>query len=432
MLAVHFENSWQNQKVKTYQQHLEELVRERTAQLEAEIATRMKAEEELQISRKHYQDLVETSQDLVWQCDAQGRFTYINGAWENVLGYRLGEMLGHIFTEFQDEKTARQDLGELQYLLEGNSDSKYESIYRAKDGREVNLVFNAKYFTDEHNKVLGAQGTAYDITERKLNERELREARDLLEQRVAERTTDLQAANEALEKSSRMKDEFMASMSHELRTPLTGVLGLSEVLQMQTYGALTDKQMTALKSIEKSGRQLLEIINSILDYSMLEAGKLQLQLTPCSLSELCENSLHVVEKLAQDKKLRSFFNIDPSSIILNVDTRRLKQALVCLLSNAVKFTPEGGSFGIEVRGLAREQRALICVWDTGIGIRDEDFPRLFQPFIQLDARLSREFNGIGLGLALVRRLVELQGGSVGVESRLEEGSRFTISLPWAG
>ena len=272
-------------------------------------------------------------------------------------------------------------------------------------------------------------GTLGDINQRKQVEAELREAHAQLEQRVNERTRELKIANVALERASRIKDEFLASMSHELRTPLTGILGLAQVLQMQTYGELSEKQLQALRNIEASGRHLLELINDILDYSRLDFGKLNLRISPCSLAEVCQASLHAVKPQAQKKQQQTRLAIAPSSIIVPGDARRLKQILVNLLSNAVKFTPSGGSLGIEVRGGQPGEPVYVTVWDTGIGISASDFPLLFQPFSQLDGRLERKYTGTGLGLSLVKRLVELHGGGVSVESTPGAGSRFTFTLP---
>ncbi|PKN92400.1 MAG: hypothetical protein CVU44_14785 [Chloroflexi bacterium HGW-Chloroflexi-6] len=251
-----------------------------------------------------------------------------------------------------------------------------------------------------------------------------------LEKRVEERTTDLQHANLELGRAARMKDEFLASMSHELRTPLTGILGLSESLQLNTYGDLSEKQLRILKNIEDSGRHLLELINDILDLSKIEAGKFDIQLEPCSLAGICQASLQITKGMTQAKRQNTSFSISPDSIVVRADARRLKQMLVNLLSNAVKFTQEDGSLGIDVQGDPNEHRVRITVWDTGIGIKPEDLSRLFQPFVQLDSSLSRQYAGTGLGLSLVQRLAELHGGSIELESQPGQGSRFTIILPW--
>jgi K+-sensing histidine kinase KdpD len=228
-----------------------------------------------------------------------------------------------------------------------------------------------------------------------------------------------------------MKDEFLASMSHELRTPLAGVLGLAEVLQQEIQGPLTAKQLTSVSLIEESGQHLLALINDILDVSKVEAGKAELELAPVVVADICQTSLLFVRQLALKKRLRLSVNMDVEVGTLQADARRLKQILVNLLGNAVKFTPEGGAVGLEVRGEAAQQRVRFTVWDTGIGVSPADLERLFQPFVQLDSRLAREYPGTGLGLSLVMGLTKLHGGSVTVESTPGEGSRFSVILPWA-
>jgi PAS domain S-box-containing protein len=269
-----------------------------------------------------------------------------------------------------------------------------------------------------------------DVTDRKKAETELFTAHAELEQRVIDRTADLQAANNALEKSAHAKDEFLAIMSHELRTPLTGILGLAQVMQFNTYGDLNEKQSRAVMNIEKSGQHLLELINEILDFSKLQSGKTNLNLEPSSLANICGASLQMVQSLAEKKNLDMNFTIWPEHIVMRADERRIKQIIVNLLSNAVKFTPDGGSIKLNVIGLADMCQICISVSDTGIGIKEDDIGRLFKPFQQLDTRLSRQYSGTGLGLALVKMLTELHGGSVEVESVFGQGSRFNVILPW--
>jgi signal transduction histidine kinase len=174
------------------------------------------------------------------------------------------------------------------------------------------------------------------------------------------------------------------------------------------------------------------LINDMLDLSRIEARQLVLRFGPCQLDQVCKASLQAISAQANQKKLHASFTMTPSSIILLADLQRLKQMLANLLSNAVKFSSPGGSFGIDVSGSPADHLAHITVWDTGIGIRSEDLPRLFQSFVQLDASLERQYNGTGLGLALVKRLVDLHGGSIKAQSSFGAGSRFTLSLPWDG
>jgi signal transduction histidine kinase len=239
-----------------------------------------------------------------------------------------------------------------------------------------------------------------------------------------------ETANVQLERAARHKDEFLASMSHELRTPLNTILGMTETLQEGIFGAITHEQTEALCDIEASGRHLLALINDILDLSKVEAGKLDLQIEEVELVVIAQASLRLISQVARQKDLRIVSSLDSTVGMLQADARRLKQMLVNLLSNAVKFTSAGGTIGLDVVGDADAQRAHLTVWDTGIGIAADDLPRLFQRFVQLDSRLARQYNGTGLGLALVQRIAALHGGSVAVESTLGQGSRFTITLPW--
>jgi PAS domain S-box-containing protein len=252
----------------------------------------------------------------------------------------------------------------------------------------------------------------------------------LLEQRVQERTAELSAANVELARASRMKDEFLAAMTHELRTPLTAVLGMSGALREQTYGPLNEKQLKSVQAIEESGQRLLELINNILDLSRLMADKVELQIEPVRAQEICQMSLQSIQRAAREKKLDMSLKVDDDAeTVIQADGRRLRQVLVNLLSNAVKFTPEGGAIGLEVVKDKQKPLVHLTVWDTGIGIAPEDIGRLFQPFGQLDTKLSRRYSGTGLGLTLVEWLVRLHGGHVTVESVVGQGSRFTVSLP---
>jgi signal transduction histidine kinase/CheY-like chemotaxis protein len=244
-----------------------------------------------------------------------------------------------------------------------------------------------------------------------------------LEHRVVERTVELERANRA-------KDEFLANMSHELRTPLNSILGLSESLLEQRRGALNDHQQKSLQTIGASGQHLLDLINDILDLSKIEAGMFGIDPQSISLGDLCRACLAFVKAQAARKSITLKQSMDPSVSEIQADPRRLKQILVNLLTNAVKFTPEGGQVSLDVRVQPDQERIQFWVIDTGIGIAPQDLQRLFQPFVQVESSLNRQYEGTGLGLALVQKLTDLHGGSVSVESEVGKGSRFTISLPW--
>jgi CheY-like chemotaxis protein/anti-sigma regulatory factor (Ser/Thr protein kinase) len=205
---------------------------------------------------------------------------------------------------------------------------------------------------------------------------------------------------------------------------------MSEALQEQVYGELNDKVLDCLHRIEESGHHLLQLITDILDLSKISVGKLELDIASVSLESVCQASLGFIKQQAQKKQIKVLSAYDQDVTKFHADELRIKQVLVNLLTNAVKFTPEGGTVGLEVEGDAERQKINFTVWDTGIGIAKEDMERLFEPFVQVDNPLSRQSEGTGLGLSLVHQLVELHGGSISVESEVGKGSRFTVSLPW--
>ncbi len=308
----------------------------------------------------------------------------------------------------------------------------------------------------------------------------------------------LERSNADLARATRLKDEFLANMSHELRTPLNAILGMSEGLQESAFGLLNDRQAKAIATIERSGRHLLELINDILDLSKIEAGKLTLELNQVSVHSLCQGSIAFVKQLAFKKQIS--LNIQISDDLTNVsiwaDDRRIRQVLINLLNNAVKFTPAGGTITLEIGaetsipesvpamplegragdgdGQSQSQQSplplapksdsprpdasrsdspesdasrsgspesdslsshlphqtiVFSIIDTGIGIAPKDLGRLFHAFVQIDSSLNRQYAGTGLGLALVKQIVELHGGAVSVESELNLGSCFTVRLP---
>ena len=250
-----------------------------------------------------------------------------------------------------------------------------------------------------------------------------------LEQRVAKRTAELDHTNAELEHANRAKDAFLANMSHELRTPLNSILGLSESLLEQRRGSLNESQQKSLQIIEASGSHLLSLINDILDLSKIEAGKFDYYPQVVDVDNLCRSSLSFVKEQAARKSITLTYSNESSVPEISADPRRLKQIVVNLLTNAVKFTPDKGQVTLEVRTDPERELIQISIIDTGIGIAPEDLKRLFTPFVQVDSSLNRQYEGTGLGLALVEKLTDLHGGSIQVESEVGKGSRFTVNLP---
>jgi PAS domain S-box-containing protein len=270
---------------------------------------------------------------------------------------------------------------------------------------------------------------AIAIDSARLWEQVQRHARDL-ELRVAERTAALNHTNAELEHANRAKDEFLANMSHELRTPLNSILGLSETLLEQRRDPLTKYQQNSMELISSSGHHLLELINDVLDLSKIEAGKFDHYPQLVNVDMLCRSSLAFVKSQAAKKSITVTYNNEDSGANIFADPRRSKQILVNLLTNAVKFTPEGGQVTLEVHVDVEQDLVEFALTDSGIGIAPQDLKRLFQPFVQVDSKLNRQFEGTGLGLALVHKLTDMHGGSVHVESQVGVGSRFVVRLPW--
>ena len=293
---------------------------------------------------------------------------------------------------------------------------------RTADGKQIWIETNKIPLYDLDNQVIGVLGTYQDITARKQAEMQL------------------QQTNQALARATRLKDEFLANMSHELRTPLNAILGMTEGLQEGIFGEISQAQLTALQTIERSGFHLLELINDILDVAKIEAGQIALDCQPTAIAPLCQSSLTFIKQQALKKRIRLEIHLPPHLPTVLLDERRIRQVLINLLDNAVKFTPEEGLVTLAVShqpsphvldgaDYSPQSCVRIAVRDTGIGIAADQMSKLFQPFIQIDSALNRQYTGTGLGLTLVKRIVDLHGGQVTVASQVGIGSCFTIELP---
>lgn len=375
------------------------------------------------------------------ESDPAGIILYGNLAYHRMLGFAEGTLHGKSIWALLASETEKRKLR--AYLKQPDQVTQACTPYFTKERTEsgqiiavrmhwhdiydtqgqligfVTMIFEAGSHAQQKNDFTGTKGQA--VTSEMA----------LLTQKLAECHNQTSSIQAEIARASRLKDEFLASISHELRTPLNGILGLSEALQEEVYGTLNERQKKSLQSIKESGRHLLDIINDVLDIAKINAGKLPLLFDQVPLRSVCQASLALVKPLAEKKQLKMMLDFDEQVAIIQADGRRLKQILVNLLRNAIKFTPATQAIGITIQGIPTEEIAQLTVWDTGIGMSQADMAQLFHPFIQIDSCLSRHYEGIGLGLALTRRLTELHGGSLAVNSEVDKGSQFIIALPWS-
>ncbi|MDJ1182881.1 PAS domain S-box protein [Roseofilum casamattae] len=351
--------------------------------------------------------------------DTEGIITYVNDRFCTISGYTKDELLGQthqIINSGYHPSSFFQDLWE---TISSGKIWRGEICNKAKDGRLYWVDSTLVPFTDSQGKPFQYLAIRVDISDRKRYEEEL------------------QQTNIKLARATKLKDQFLANMSHELRTPLNAVLGMTEALQEGAYGTLNAQQNKALSVVTQSGMHLLELINDILDLAKIESGQVELEYSPSNIEALCQNSLVFIKQQAHRKQIQTQIQIPPNLPNVMLDERRIRQSLINLLNNAVKFTAEGGSIVLQVnlesdRNEATHQTSYwlkFTAIDTGIGISQENLQKLFQPFVQVDSALNRSYSGTGLGLSLVKRIVELHGGTLGVSSQEGVGSQFWFALP---
>ncbi len=265
----------------------------------------------------------------------------------------------------------------------------------------------------------------------------LRELNQTLENKVSERTRELEEITARAQAADRLKSAFLATMSHELRTPLNSIIGFTGIVLQELAGPLTGEQHKQLGMVRGSARHLLDLINDVLDLSKIEAGELRVRNEPFDLNESINRVVETVRPMAEKKGLALVAETDPALDVMCSDKRRVEQILLNLLNNAIKFT-DAGSVSLKADVIdtwqrkvgADEERALrVTIRDTGIGIREDDLKRLFKPFNQIDTGLAREHDGTGLGLAICQRLADLMGGGISANSEWKKGSEFSVTLP---
>ncbi len=377
---------------------------------------RHKMDRKLRDSEQLYRMLIENTGEGIVFADLGERFTFANPTAESIFGVGPGELVGRSLSDFTTPETFAKVKTQTEVRRKGVKGSYPIEICRP-DGQTRMILITATPQFDGKGELTGTFGIFRDFSEKHRAEEELR--------RHAEQ---LRIAKEAAEEASRAKASFLAVMSHEIRTPMNGVIGMTSLL-LET--PLTPEQREFAETVRRSGEALLAILNDILDFSKIESGRIELEQQPFSLTSCVEESLELFASRAAEKSVELIGMIDPSvPDILVGDVTRLRQVLVNVIGNAVKFTHTGEiCVTASARPLSGELVDLqIHVRDTGIGISQESLGRLFQPFSQGDLSITRKFGGTGLGLAISKRLVELMGGTIEVESEDQRGSTFTISL----
>jgi PAS domain S-box-containing protein len=388
-----------------------------------DITERKRAEEALVKLRK----AVETSGEVIFMTDREGVITFINPEFTRLYGYTEEEVVGKVTPRILKGDTIEPEkYAQFWGAILSKRVAKGDVTNRTKDGRLVIVASSVNPILDEKAIITGFLAIQRDISDRKRSEEEILKLNRTLEDRVAERTAELAAANKELERASRMKSGLLASMSHEFRTPLNSILGFTELLETAAVGTLNQKQHIFAANVRKAGTHLLALINDILDLSKIEAGALTLQRDHCSLAQIIEDSLQSVRQLAEEKNLQ-LLAVASHPVEIQADRVRVEQILINLLSNAVKFTPRGGA--IQVVTSAEGGSVFVSVKDTGIGIAADQREAIFDEFYQVGVTTKGIKEGTGLGLAISKRLVEAHGGQIWVESEPGKGSRFTFTLP---
>jgi PAS domain S-box-containing protein len=361
--------------------------------------------------------IVDSSDDAIVSKTLDGVITSWNRGAERTFGWTAAEAVGrHITLIIPEERWAEED-DVLARIRRGERIDHYETVRVTKDGRRLDISLTVSPLRDGSGRIVGASKIGRDITER----RRMEEERERL-------FADAKRAREEAEESSRMKDHLLAIVSHELRTPLNSILGWARLLQ--SGGLDEPARGRAVEVIIRNASAQAQMVEDLLDLSRIVTGRMRLSFEPCDATALVADAIESVRPAAAAKGIALATTLAPDTVSIVGAPDRLRQVVWNLAMNAIKFTPAGGR--VEVAVTRTDHTADIVVADNGVGIGAEVLPHVFEPFRQEDSSSTRAHSGLGLGLALVKHLVELHGGQVGAESPGKgQGATFTVTIPLA-
>ncbi len=414
--------------------HLEARVQERTHNLQQEITERVAAEQALKFSEKRFRDIAETVTDLFWETDENLSITFISGHFHligiNAAEYLIGEPLANLITT--DNKNTEQGSWENDIELRRQKQTPFRnSEYHClqNNGEILAVSISGIPTFDQEKKFTGYRGSVRDISDRRKAEILTHEAKETLERRVKERTKELSTAKEEAELANRSKTDFLNNMSHELRTPLNAVIGFAQMMQHEIMGPLENPHYKSYASdINASGLYLLGIISDILDVSKIESGHMALEIETVHLGAIVEKSISMMQDRADKAEVSLNVTPEVAHYYIKADERRFMQIIINLVSNAIKFTQKNGKITVSA---TREATGglILAVADSGIGIPDDQQKGIFKPFTRVESSMVCEHEGVGLGLSIVKALVEQHNGQITLKSQESEGTTIFIHLP---
>ncbi|MBD2103149.1 PAS domain S-box protein [Leptolyngbya sp. FACHB-261] len=436
------------QALQRVQAELEQRVEARTAELqtvntslEQRIAEQIRAEQALRRSEERFRSYFELPLIGIAITSLEKGWIEVNDKLCEFFGYSRSELMRMTWVELTHPEDMEADVAQFNRVLSGEQEGySIDKRFIRKDGTAVYASISTRCLRNLDGSIDYFVALVQDITQRKAAEAEIQTLNAQLEQRINERTAQLEAANQQkdqllvreqaarreAEAANRLKDEFLSVLSHEIRTPLNGMLGWAQLLRRGRLNP--DTTARALETIERNARAQAQLIDDLLDVSRIIQGQLRLEIQPCNLSSVLETAIETIRPTAEAKQITLSYQRQAEVLLVRGDASRLQQVVWNLLSNAVKFTPQGG--WVEVRLGRLASQVQIQVQDTGIGIPSEFLPFVFDRFRQADSATTRNHGGLGLGLAIVRHLVELHGGTVAVDSAGPgQGTTFSVQLP---